>query len=213
MIRPNKISFVCYMHIGNQHLLQADSMWRELLQLYEENGCVLNADVFPWKTTECKYKAAADDAIVRFEEKLGFEREDIPYTDSNNYNYYEASQSRNHFQNDSRTTSEQHVSGAKRPAIGFMPSNNTHHAKVETAQKFHNVNIIDKQITVNTHTVGSMQNENVKVPIEDKFHNHYGIIQGGNICKDNVELNYYIDDVEYPPLPDSNGSAASKKKD
>ena len=63
-------------------MLRADEMWCSLLESFDERGCILNAEEFPWIITGGKYQAKATDQIVRYETKFGMKRGDIvPYND------------------------------------------------------------------------------------------------------------------------------------
>ena len=74
----------CVYCLGNKNLLKVDEMWRKLLNMYEKNDCILNADDFPWTKTTGIY--TADDDIPRIGKKYNLERKDkeLIYGDQSN---------------------------------------------------------------------------------------------------------------------------------
>lgn len=68
-----KIYIFCPYFVGNKHLLRCDNdpetgFWGKLLQFYKDHGCIVNANLFPFKRGELHQKQvmqgrAMDEAV------------------------------------------------------------------------------------------------------------------------------------------------------
>ena len=181
-------------------------MWRELLELFSKQGCVLNADDFPWKTTKGSYTAKPKDKINRFEKKYGLTRKDAePYNESAQFNSYEPRLPAQQFKNNDYGKNEQQGVSRAGPSTNYMSSNSVRYVKGQKAQNLNNVSKSIKQITANIQTRKNMQNKNEKVPHQENTSQHQNDI-------DHKELSYSVDNNEFPFLLDSNINVACIEK-